>query len=236
MMVKRKILIPADDELRRLLEHSFLHRDTFEFLTASSGEEALRLIESEDPLLAILDLDMPGLSGDECCREVKGDPFLSNTPLALIATSANPTTRERCQAAGCDAVLTKPVEKRQLLETICHLLQFELRGEDRVSVDLKGRIRFGEGRARDVQVIDLNHGGLFLHSLWLKPAGTPLNMNLFLPEPYGALRCEIEVVWVNHPEWIKAHRLPVGMGVKFIEPPDDFTAAIDAIYTSLREE
>ena len=96
---------------------------------------------------------MQGLSGDECCREVKGDPFLSDTPLALIATSSNPATLERCHAAGCDAVLTKPLERRQLLETVCQLLNIELRGEPRVSIDCSVRLRFGEGRTHDAQAI-----------------------------------------------------------------------------------
>lgn len=232
-MVKKKILIPHDEDLKQLLESTFLHRDTFEFIMARDGREALTLIEEQDPLLAILDLDMEGLSGDDCCREVKGDPFLSDTPLALIATSSNPTTLERCQSSRCDAILTKPIEKRQLLGIICQLLDIELRGEPRVSVDLRARLRLGEERSHDVQAIDLNHGGMFLHSLWLQPAGTRLELTLFMPERNGSLKSEVEVVWVNHSEWIKAHRLPIGMGVKFIDPPENFAQMIDSIYTPL---
>ena len=231
-MVKKKILIPDDDDLRQLLENSFLHRETFDFLMASDGQDALRLIEDEDPILAILDLDMKGLSGDDCCREIKSDPFLSGTPLALIATSSQPASLERCQASGCDAVLTKPVEKRQLLEILCQLLEIQLRGEPRVSVDLKGRLRRGEQRAHDVQAIDLNRGGLFLHSLWLQPAGTRLELTLFLPGHDRGLKTAVDVVWVNHPEWLKAHRLPVGMGIRFVDPAEAFAREIDGLYVS----
>jgi len=234
-MVKKKILIPQDETLRDLLENSFLHRDTFEFLMAANGSEALRLIEEEDPILAILDLDMEGLPGDDCCREVKNDPFLSDTPMALIATSSHPTSLERCQASGCDAVLTKPIEKRQLLEILCQVLDIELRGEPRVSVDFKARLRAGEERAHDVQALDLNHDGLFLHSLWLQPAGTQLDLTLFIPGKNGSFKCPVEVVWVNHPEWLKAHRLPTGVGVKFVDPSDEFARVIDEIYLSLTD-
>lgn len=231
-MVKRKILIPRDEGLKQTLEASFLHRDTFEFLMAADGTEAMNLIEEHDPVLAILDLDMEGLSGDDCCREVKGDPFLADTPMTLIAASSNPTTLERCHASGCDAVLTKPFDKRQLLGIVCQMLEIELRGEPRIAVDLQARLRLGEQRPHDVQAIDLNHGGLFLHSLWLQTAGTRLELTLFPPDRNGSLKCEVEVVWINHPEWLKAHRLPVGMGVKFIAPDADFSAAIDQLYTS----
>jgi len=229
-MVKKKILIPNDEELEQLLDRSFLHRETFEFLIAHDGSEAMHLIEEHDPALAILDLDMEGLSGDDCCREVKNDPFLSDTPMALIATSAHPTTLERCQASGCDAVLTKPLDKNQLLGILCQLLDIELRGEPRVPVDLKARLRRDQNRTHDVQVLDLNHGGLFLHTLWLRPAGTQLDLQLFAPERNGSLQCAVEVVWVNHQEWIKAHRLPVGMGVKFIDPAPEFARIIDELY------
>lgn len=235
-MVKKKILIPNDEELALLLNRSFLHRESFEFLTAHNGSEAMYLIEEHDPVLAILDLDMEGLSGDACCREVKGDPFLSDTPMALVATTSHPTTLERCQASGCDAILTKPLDKHQLLGILCQLLDIELRGEHRVPVDLKARLRREHDRTHDVQALDLNHGGLFLHTLWLHPAGTQLRVTLLASEQSAPLKCTVEVVWVNHQEWIKAHRLPVGMGVKFIDADDEFNRVIDELYTAQIEQ
>ncbi|PLY01249.1 MAG: hypothetical protein C0624_10810 [Desulfuromonas sp.] len=231
-MVKKKILIPDDSELLELLNRSFLHRETFEFLVARCGTEARQMIEEHDPILAILDLDMEGLSGDACCREIKNDPFLSDTPMALIATSSHPEPLERCQSSGCDAILTKPLDKNQLLGILCQLLEIELRGEPRMSVDLSARLRRDGERVHDVQAVDLNHGGLFLHTLWLHPSGTRLQLNLFVPGVEGSLTCTVEVVWVNHQEWLKAHRLPVGMGIRFIDPDTDFSQAIDKIYTS----
>jgi len=230
-MVKKKILYPADDELKQLLEQSFLHRDTFEFVAAQDGHEALRLIEDEDPVLAILDLDMPGLSGADCCREVKRDPLLSTTPLALVATSSSPNSLSRCQSAGCDAILTKPIDKRQLLATLCLLLDIQLRSEPRIEVDFKVQLRHGKERRHEGQALDLNHGGLFITTDWLQPAGTLLKLELFPGEDTTPLCCDIEVVWVNHHEWVKAHRLPVGMGIKFSAPDDDFCTSIEEIYT-----
>jgi len=235
-MVKKKILIPNDEELEQLLNRSFLHRESFEFLIAHNGGEAMYLIEEHDPVLAILDLDMEGLSGDNCCREVKNDPFLSDTPMALVATTSHPTTLERCKASGCDAILNKPLDQHQLLGILCQLLDIELRGEHRVAVDLKARLRREHDRTHDVQALDLNHGGLFLHTLWLHPAGTQLRLSLFADEQSDPLKCTVEVVWVNHQEWIKAHRLPVGMGIKFIDPDDEFKHVIDELYTAHLEQ
>jgi len=229
-MVKKKILYPADDALRQLLEQSFLHRDTFEFIAAHDGHEALRLIEDEDPILAILDLDMPGLSGADCCREVKRDPLLSDTPLALVATSSSPSSLDRCHASGCDAILTKPVDRQQLLATLCRLLNIQLRSEPRIVVDFRVHLRRGKERRHEGQALDLNHGGLFIRTDWLQPAGTLLKLELFLDAEAPPLVCAVEVVWVNHHEWIKAHRLPAGMGVRFIEEDADFARAISKIY------
>ena len=231
-MVKKTILIPPDESIRQALEHSFLHRGAFEIITANSGEEAMKIIEESDPVLAILDLDMEGLSGDACCREVKQDPFLSDTPMALIATSAHPSLLERCQTSGCDAILVKPIDTRELLTTLCQMLEIKLRGEPRVEVSLAAHLQLEGKCPHTVQVIDLNHGGFFVQSPWLQPVGTRLELTLLRPEITDVLRCEVEVVWVNHPEWLKAHRLPTGMGIRFIDPEDPFTKVIEELYTS----
>ena len=233
--MKKKILLPADEELKKILDTSFLHRDTFEILVAHNGGEAMQILEEQDPLLAILDLDMEGHSGEQCCHEIKKDPFLSDIPLALIITSSQPETLERCRAAGCDAVLTKAYDKSLLLSTLCEMLNIHLRGERRVAVELRVRLRKGHGRSHEGVALDLNHNGLFIQSSWLQPVGTHLNLALPLEDRDEPQHCMAEVIWVNHPEWIKAHRLPVGMGICFIEPDDDFKQAIDAAYRAADE-
>ena len=158
--MKKRILLADDPELKDVLERSIFGRDSFELLVAKDGEEAFRLIEERDPVLAILDLDMLGLSGDACCLRVKQDRMLATTPLALMVASTTPETRERCRECGCDAVLEKPLTPQLVIETACRLLDIHLRGERRLAVRLPLQLRRGQQKLRPGDALDINPGGL----------------------------------------------------------------------------
>ena len=117
-----RILVAEDNPvnqrvIRGLLEHAGHH--TF---LAHDGEEALAMLESaEQPYhLAIIDMHMPQLSGPEVVQRWR---FMEKgrLPIVMLTADARAEAQAACEEAGADAFLTKPVNSRELVETIARL-------------------------------------------------------------------------------------------------------------------
>ena len=89
---------------------------------AQDGVEALALIRRERPDLAILDVQMPVVSGMEVCRQLRADPETARIPVLMLTALARPEDAEQGYAAGADDYLVKPFSPRELLDRIGALL------------------------------------------------------------------------------------------------------------------
>jgi len=216
MTIRKKILLTDDHDLQRALKGSFFARAGFDLLVADGNRQALGIIEEQDPALAILDLDHPHLDGEECCRKIKKDPLFRSTPIILLARLDHRADVRRCREAGCDVVVGKPIDGRNLTDAACELLGLRLREEKRVGTRLSLRYGLEPGKLRQATTLDLSIGGVFVKTRTLYPVDTLLLLELSLPERSELLRCRARVAWVNHPEWVKASQLPVGMGLQFV--------------------
>jgi len=122
--VDRKRILVVDDEIYivHILEFS-LTMEGYSILTASDGEEALRVIDSERPDLVVLDIMMPKLDGYEVCRRLRQDEQFCDLPVILLSAKGRPIDREAGLQAGADDYITKPFSPRKLLEKIRELLE-----------------------------------------------------------------------------------------------------------------
>ena len=120
----RKRILVVDDEIYivHILEFS-LTMEGYSILTASDGEEALRVIDSERPDLVVLDIMMPKLDGYEVCRRLRQDEQFCDLPVILLSAKGRPIDREAGLQAGADDYITKPFSPRKLLEKIRELLE-----------------------------------------------------------------------------------------------------------------
>jgi two-component system, OmpR family, alkaline phosphatase synthesis response regulator PhoP len=121
--VDRKRILVVDDEIYivHILEFS-LTMEGYSVLTASDGEEALRIIEQERPDLVVLDIMMPKLDGYEVCRRLRQDDQFRTLPVILLSAKGRPVDREAGLQAGADDYITKPFSPRRLLEKMRELL------------------------------------------------------------------------------------------------------------------
>ncbi len=90
----------------------------FEVHTARDGEAGLDLISKINPQVVLVDLQMPGKSGFDVCRELAANPRTRSIPAIIISASADPDTIQRGFLAGAVDMLPKPVEVAQLQSTI----------------------------------------------------------------------------------------------------------------------
>lgn len=124
------ILVVDDDATNRALIRAYLKEDG-RVVEAASGSEALQLLGAEPIDLLLVDVMMPGMSGYELCREVKGktsgDVLL---PVLMLTALTEQESRNAGLEAGADDYLQKPVNRHELRLRVAAFLK--LRGQDRL--------------------------------------------------------------------------------------------------------
>jgi putative two-component system response regulator len=109
-----RILIVDDDPLVRETMRDYVEHLGYAVRDAGSAEEALAEIAKDQPDLVLLDVRMPGITGIELCRQLKGDPATHLIPIVLLTAERELDSRVAGLAAGADDYFTKPVHPREL--------------------------------------------------------------------------------------------------------------------------
>ena len=117
-----KILIVDDDPKIQDILTRMLSRDGYQTETASDGFEAGAQVMKFKPGLIILDLIMPEMNGFEVCKKVKNEPDTSHIKVLAITGYDTEENKEKIMKAGADGYLTKPLDRKILLQNIENLL------------------------------------------------------------------------------------------------------------------
>lgn len=114
-------LVVDDHPTNRLLAATMLGKLGWRVHEAENGETAIGLAEAHDFQLVLLDISMPGLSGEDTCARLRQLPRTS--PLKIIAYTAHafPEDRSRILSGGFDDILVKPVGRLYLAEVLDRL-------------------------------------------------------------------------------------------------------------------
>lgn len=123
-------ILIVDDELRnRKLLEALLRPEGYQTESASSGDEALAMIEHRAPDLILLDIMMPGLDGHEVARRLKGNPATANIPIIMVTAQIDRAARLTGLNAGAEEFLTKPVDRAELWLRVRNLLRLKAFGD-----------------------------------------------------------------------------------------------------------
>ena len=117
----RCILVVEDDPLSSILLNKNLKGENITILCAENGWEAVELVEHHPEInLVLMDIKMPVMNGFEATKLIKQQ----HPDLPVIAQSAftSKEDKQKAQEAGCDAFITKPINKAKLLNLITELL------------------------------------------------------------------------------------------------------------------
>ena len=122
--IKRKnILIVDDHTVNRLVFKEYLESWGCRFDEAENGDRALSKLREAanrgDPFhIALLDMQMPGMTGETLGGKIKSDPDLSKTRLVMVTSMGQRGDAERLKQMGFAAFLTKPVKKSILFDCL----------------------------------------------------------------------------------------------------------------------
>ena len=117
MTEERHALVVDDHPTNRLLATALLKRLGWIVSNAENGSMALDLAAQTHFRLVLLDISMPGLSGEETCARLRATPSGSALKIVAYTAHAFPEDRERLLASGFDDILVKPISIHAL-ETI----------------------------------------------------------------------------------------------------------------------
>ena len=115
-----RVLVVDDEDLVRIVLSRKLALHGFEVLLARDGLEALEVAQQAIPDVVLTDLNMPRCNGEQLCLELRACPAMAAIPVVMM--TGGPTDEARMQAAGCAAVLYKPLPE-DLPELLASLVE-----------------------------------------------------------------------------------------------------------------
>ena len=111
-MSTARILVVEDNPKNMKLVRDVLEFSGYEVIEATSGEDGVRLAESERPHLILMDLQLPGIDGAEALRRIRGGPEGQDVRVVAVTAFAMDEDRSRAFASGFDGYLEKPISVR----------------------------------------------------------------------------------------------------------------------------
>ncbi|MEB3277627.1 MAG: response regulator [Lyngbya sp.] len=122
-MKDRQILIVDDEEhLRELVQLCLEDLAGWQTLTAASGEECLKILQTEKPDAILLDVSMPEMDGFAVYEQLQSNPKTRSIPVILLTAKVLPSDRAKFDRMGVTGVITKPIEATTLTEEVADIL------------------------------------------------------------------------------------------------------------------
>uniref|UniRef100_A0A832I5E2 Response regulator transcription factor n=1 Tax=Eiseniibacteriota bacterium TaxID=2212470 RepID=A0A832I5E2_UNCEI len=116
------LVVEDEKEIRELLRYN-LERAGYRVTTVADGEEGLRRVFASRPDAVVLDLMLPGRSGLEVLREIRGEPATRDLPVVVLTARAAEMDKLLGFEHGADDYLTKPFSPRELIARLQALLR-----------------------------------------------------------------------------------------------------------------
>ena len=131
-----RVLVIEDEESFRDALQFMLSREGFDVILAPNGAEGMKLFDSKNPDIVLLDLMLPEVSGTEVCKYIRTK---SNVPVIMLTAKDTEIDKVVGLELGADDYVTKPFSTRELLARIKAVLR---RGTD-VEFDSVGAVEGG---------------------------------------------------------------------------------------------
>ena len=211
MEPKRTILVVDDAPMFREMESLFLCRYG-RVVTAATGAEALEAARRERPDVVVLDFHLPDIDGETLCRQIRALGPAESASAVVAISNGDSRDHERAIRAGAADVLSKPLSRLGLVETVNRLVRFpELRGMARIDHAVTVRVLM-ERQEHWGTMRNLSRGGMYIEASWSAPPESEMQLEFRLPEGGTTLAPTAKVIWSRR----RRDGMSAGMGVRFL--------------------
>jgi two-component system alkaline phosphatase synthesis response regulator PhoP len=118
-MLKRILVLDDNQDILEVV-HETLSYEKFEVKSTSESKDVLPFVEEFNPDLVILDYRVAGANGGEICRQIKSHPKFGNTPVIIFSAYIN--REDELYIYGCDAIINKPFDLKELVDKVNNLI------------------------------------------------------------------------------------------------------------------
>ena len=126
MTENNTVLIVDDDDRNLRLIRMILSQQEYTIICASSGSEALAVVEESMPDIVLLDIMMPEIDGFEVCKQLKSNEHTRHIPIIMVTALQEKEHRIRAMDAGADDFICKPIDQTELLIRVKSLLRLKM--------------------------------------------------------------------------------------------------------------
>jgi len=183
-----RILVAEDDrDIADLIAH-YLHKQGWTAHVVGAGDEALAYARRQGADLIILDVMLPGLSGLEVCRALRGDAATASIPVIMVTARAEETDKIVGLEIGADDYVAKPFSPQELVARVRALMRRSTRsavqaailGLGSIVMDLATHVVSDGGRE-----VKLTAKEFLLLQYFLEHRGRVLSRDLLLGDVWG---------------------------------------------------
>ena len=120
--MQRILIVDDSPTIRKMVRASLRALESFDFIDAANGLEAIEQVALGPVALVILDLNMPDMHGVDVLKFLRRHPSSREVPVVVLTTRGDDSSREAAMAAGATQYMTKPFLPQALLSAARELL------------------------------------------------------------------------------------------------------------------
>jgi CheY-like chemotaxis protein len=119
---KKKVILAIDDMSEVLISINEILGDEYDVRLVKNADAGLGLLGKEHVDLALLDIEMPGMSGVDMLRSIRHNPALKDLPVVFITSNTSRITVQQAASLGIEGYITKPFAADKLRARVVEIL------------------------------------------------------------------------------------------------------------------
>jgi CheY-like chemotaxis protein len=190
----KKVLIVDDTESGLALLRKIVTLARFTIFEANSGRQALKIHRRERADLIIMDLQMPGMDGEQVTRTIRTERAQRTVSILMFADGSRPGLRERCLAAGADDFVSKPFKNTDLLARARSLMNVAVRKPTALLAHVKAEDAEPAAKPFVARIVNVSTSGLLLEANVPLATGRRVRVKFFVPDSIAQISARATVV------------------------------------------
>lgn len=174
-------------------QETILRRRGVSIVTALAGSEGIEKAKNDKPNLIIFAFDLFDMTAPEFCREIRSDDETKAISLLLVCDRDAAEHGDLCLSAGCNDIIFRPLQRRELDEKVERLTSIpvrrQLRTITKIEVSMEKNGRFVLGRS-----LNISATGMLIEVDRVLPGEENVRLHFFLPGDPKPLQIEAEIL------------------------------------------